>query len=47
MKKTWKGGLYREGLRLLASSWPMIFAAGIRQLLILVKGRRATQILPL
>jgi glycosyltransferase involved in cell wall biosynthesis len=47
MKRTWKGGLYREGLRLFVLGWPMIFAAGFHQLTLLFKGRRATQIIPL
>jgi len=47
MKRAWKGGLYREGLRLFVSGWPMIFAAGIHQVLLLFKGRREAQVMPL
>jgi len=47
MKRTWKSGLYREGLRLLVLGWPMIFAAIFHQLTLMLKGRRATQIIPL
>lgn len=47
MKRTWKGGLYREGLQLFVLGWPMIFAAVFHQLTLILKGRRATQIIPL
>jgi succinoglycan biosynthesis protein ExoO len=43
VKKTYKNGLYREALRLLALAWPMIFAAGLRRATVAVRGRRAVQ----
>jgi hypothetical protein len=47
VRKAYKSGLYREGLRLLASGWPMIFAAGFRRLAVSVRGRRAVQTIAL
>jgi glycosyltransferase involved in cell wall biosynthesis len=47
VKKTYKNGLYREALRLLALAWPMIFAAGFRRAKIAIRGRRAVQTLAL
>ena len=41
--KTYKSGLYREALRLLALAWPMIFAAGLRRAAVSMRGRRAVQ----
>jgi hypothetical protein len=43
VKKTYKNGLYREALRLLSLGWPMIIAAGFRQTIIAIRGRRAVQ----
>jgi glycosyltransferase involved in cell wall biosynthesis len=47
VRKAYKSGLYGEALRLLASGWPMIFAAGVRKLGVSVKGRRAVQTIAL
>jgi glycosyltransferase involved in cell wall biosynthesis len=47
MRKAYKNGLYREALRLLASGWPMIFAAGLRKLAVSVRGRSAVQTIAL
>jgi hypothetical protein len=43
VKRTYKSGLYREALRLLALAWPMILAAGFRRATASVRGRRAVQ----
>jgi glycosyltransferase involved in cell wall biosynthesis len=43
VKKTYKSGLYREALRLLALAWPMILAAGFRRVTVSMRGRRAAQ----
>jgi glycosyltransferase involved in cell wall biosynthesis len=43
VKRTYKSGLYREALRLLALAWPMIFAAGFLRATASVRGRRAVQ----
>jgi glycosyltransferase involved in cell wall biosynthesis len=43
VKKTYKSGLYREALRLVALAWPMIFAAGFRRATISIRGRRVVQ----
>jgi glycosyltransferase involved in cell wall biosynthesis len=43
VKKTYKSGLYREALRLLALAWPMIFAAGFLRATASMRGRRAVQ----
>ncbi|MCU1240015.1 MAG: hypothetical protein JWO71_741 [Candidatus Acidoferrum typicum] len=47
VRKACKSGLYGEALRLLASAWPMIFAAGVRKVGVSVKGRRAVQTIAL
>jgi glycosyltransferase involved in cell wall biosynthesis len=47
MRKAYNNGLYGEALRILASGWPMIFAAGFRKLAVSVKGRRAVQTIAL
>jgi len=47
VKKAYKSGLYGEALRLLASGWPMIFAAGLRKVGVSVKGRHAVQTIAL
>ena len=43
VKKTYRYGLYREALRLVALAWPMILAAGLRRATLSVRGRRAVQ----
>ena len=47
VKRTYKSGLYREALRLLALGWPMIFAAGVRRVLVSLRGRSAVQTIAL
>jgi glycosyltransferase involved in cell wall biosynthesis len=47
VRKAYKNGLYGEALRLLASGWPMILAAGFRKLAVSVRGRRTVQTITL
>jgi glycosyltransferase involved in cell wall biosynthesis len=47
VKKACKSGLYGEALRILASGWPMILAAGFRKVAVSVRGRRAVQTIAL
>jgi teichuronic acid biosynthesis glycosyltransferase TuaG len=47
IKRAYKGKLYGEVLRILASGWPMIFAAGMRGVAVSLRRRRPVQILTL
>jgi len=47
IKKTYKNRLYREAFGLLASGWPMIFAAGLRRVAIALRGKRSVQTIAL
>jgi glycosyltransferase involved in cell wall biosynthesis len=40
VKTAFRGTFYRKGLKLLASGWPMIFAAMLRRFALIIKGRR-------